>query len=105
MFLTPLLQYTFIREMRVMEVNGKKTWVCLAKSRVFPNLPERDDGVIRVGDFQQACVMQSDGNVGARGIIIIINYRGASLLWTPLTGPRICVLIREVSLFQSSICT
>lgn len=49
-----------------MEVEGKKTWVVLAKYRPFSCRPERS-GVIRVDDFQQACVMQTDGNVGSKG--------------------------------------
>ena len=49
-----------------MEVGGVKTWVVLARSHKFSNVPEKE-GVIRVDDFQQACVMQSDGKVGSRG--------------------------------------
>ena len=59
--------YSFIRDLRVMEVGGVKTWVVLARSHNFTNIPEKD-GVIRVDEFQQACVMQSDGKVGSRGV-------------------------------------
>lgn len=51
--------------MRILEVDGKKTWVVLAKSYPFPSKPEKS-GVIRVTELKQACVMQSDGNVGAK---------------------------------------
>ena len=54
-----------------MEVGGVKTWVVLARSHKFSNLPEKE-GVIRVEDFQQACVMQSDGNVGSRGVCVCV---------------------------------
>lgn len=52
--------------MKIMEVEGHKTWVVLARHRAFTCKPE-SDGVIRVDDFKQACVMQSDGKVGSRG--------------------------------------
>ncbi len=82
MYLT-LIQYTFIRDMRIMEIGGKKTWVVLAKFHDFPCKPEKN-GVIRVTELKQACVMQSDGKVGARGeyntvqrvIFMGINVRG-----------------------------
>ena len=61
-----VLQYTFIRDMKIMEVGGKKTWVVLARYHPFSSKPEKD-GVIRVDDFQQSCIMQSDGNVGSKG--------------------------------------
>ena len=61
-------QYTFIRDLRVMEVDGVKTWVVLARYHPFSNCGEKD-GIIRVNDFKQACVMQSDGKVGAKGIL------------------------------------
>ena len=52
--------------MKIMEVEGQKTWVVLARYRAFSCRPEKD-GVIRVDDFKQACVMQSDGKVGSKG--------------------------------------
>ncbi len=48
-----------------MEVGGKKTWVVLAKSHHFLSKPEKS-GIIRVTELKQACVMQSDGKVGAK---------------------------------------
>ncbi len=61
-----ILQYTFVRDMRMMDVGGKRTWVVLARSHVFSNVPEKE-GVIRVDNFQQSCIMQSDGKVGSKG--------------------------------------
>ena len=49
-----------------MKVEGEKTWVVLARHRNFSCKPEVD-GVIRVDDFKQACIMQSDGKVGSKG--------------------------------------
>jgi len=57
-----------------MEVGGIKTWVVLARSHKFSNVPEKE-GVIRVDDFQQACVMQSDGKVGSRGAYMYVCVR------------------------------
>ena len=59
-------QYTFVRDMKVMEVGGVRTWVVLAKYRRFSKVKERS-GVIRVDEFKQSCAMQSDGKVGAKG--------------------------------------
>ena len=46
-------------------MDGVRTYVVIAKSQPFPE-PERS-GVIRVDSFQQSCIMQSDGKVGAKG--------------------------------------
>ena len=67
-----LAQYTFIRDLRVMDVDGVKTWVVLARYELFASCGEKD-GIIRVNDFKQACVMQSDGKVGSKGIVSV-NY-------------------------------
>ena len=47
-------------------MDGVKTWVVLARYQLFSNCGEKD-GIIRVDDFKQACVMQSDGKVGSKG--------------------------------------
>ena len=59
-------QYTYVRDFRVLEVDGVRTYVTLAKSHPFSNLPEKS-GVIRVDTFQQTCIMQTDGKVGSKG--------------------------------------
>ena len=61
-------QFTFLRDMKILEVDGKKTWVVLAKYHFFTSVPEKS-GVIRVTSLKQACVMQSDGKVGAKGSV------------------------------------
>ena len=50
-----------------MEVNGIKTWVVMARYQQFSSCGEKS-GIIRVDDFKQACVMQSDGKVGSKGM-------------------------------------
>lgn len=57
--------YTFIRDMKVVQLDGAITPVVLARSEVFPSHPEKS-GVIRVDDYCQECAMQSDGKQGAK---------------------------------------
>lgn len=52
--------------MKILEVNGQKTWVVLARYQPFTCCPEKS-GIIRIDDFKQACIMQSDGKVGSKG--------------------------------------
>ena len=44
-----------------------KTWVVMARYQQFSSCGEKS-GIIRVDDFKQACVMQSDGKVGSKGM-------------------------------------
>ncbi|XP_003387507.1 PREDICTED: phosphatidylcholine transfer protein-like [Amphimedon queenslandica] len=60
--------YTFIREGRMMMVDGQQTWVVICRSRKFSNCPEKD-GIIRVDDFNQCCAMQSDGATGSKAFM------------------------------------
>lgn len=65
--MTGATKYTFIRDLKIMEVNGVKTWVVMARYQQFSSCGKKD-GIIRVDDFRQACVMQSDGKVGSKGM-------------------------------------
>lgn len=65
-YLDNIVQYTFIRDMKVVQLDGAITSVVLAKSETFASCPEKS-GVIRVDDFCQECAMQSDGKQGAKG--------------------------------------
>ena len=58
--------------MKIIEVDGKKTWVVLARHHTFSSKPEKDE-IIRVDDFKQACIMQSDGNVGSKGQLCMVS--------------------------------
>ena len=62
----PRPQYTFVRDFRILEADGVRTYVVLAKSHTFASNPEKS-GVIRVDSFEQSCIMQSDGKVGSKG--------------------------------------
>ena len=68
--MTGALQLTNVSDMQVMEVNGVKTWAVIAKHHPFPSLKQKN-GAVRSTDFMQACGVQSDGNVGAKGQCII----------------------------------
>ena len=49
-----------------MEVNGIPTVVVLAESNLLTKTPERS-GVIRVKEYHQSLIIQSDGVVGTKG--------------------------------------
>ena len=61
-----MFQYTFIRDFKVLEIDGVRTYAVMAKSHVFSEEPERG-GIIRVDSFQQSCIMRSNGKVGSKG--------------------------------------
>lgn len=61
-----LSQYCFIRDARLLEVGGEKTWVVMARSHTFESMPENSNHV-RVDGYVQTCVMQSDGKKGSKG--------------------------------------
>ena len=83
LFLTDavLSQYTFVREGRILWIDGVRTCVVLARSHVFPGVGEKD-GIIRVDDLELCCAMQSDGNVGSKGTCVCVCM-------------RVCVCVRE----------
>lgn len=58
-------QYVYTREMREMEINSIPT-VVLAESNSLSKIPEKS-GVVRVKEFHQSLVIQSDGKVGTKG--------------------------------------
>ncbi|XP_039595947.1 phosphatidylcholine transfer protein [Polypterus senegalus] len=62
--------YTYIREMRELKVNGRRIWVTLAKSVSIPQCLEKPP-VIRVQDYKQSLAMESDGEAGTR---VYMNY-------------------------------
>jgi hypothetical protein len=60
--------YTFIRDFKIVEVGGVRTYAVMAKSHPFPEEKERS-GIVRVDSFQQSCVMRSDGKVGSKAFM------------------------------------
>lgn len=59
-------QYVYTREMREMEINSIPSVVVLAESNSLSKIPEKS-GVVRVKEFHQSLVIQSDGKVGTKG--------------------------------------
>nr|XP_040124936.1 phosphatidylcholine transfer protein isoform X4 [Ictidomys tridecemlineatus] len=58
--------YVYIRQLRELDLEGRKIYVILAKSTSSSQFPERS-GVIRVRQYQQSLAMESDGKGGSRG--------------------------------------
>lgn len=75
--------YTFIRDMKIIELDGVITYVVLARYHRFSSKPEREaEGIIRVDDFKQACIMQSDGKVGSKAYMYYYdNPKGMIPTW------------------------
>lgn len=61
-------KYTFVREMRELNVGGERVWVGLARSEQFSTVPKLK-GVVRVEDYIQSLVITSDGNKGTKGYL------------------------------------
>ena len=59
-------QYVYTREMREMEINSIPSVVVLAERNSLSKIPEKS-GVVRVKEFHQSLVIQSDGKVGTKG--------------------------------------
>ncbi|XP_073721250.1 phosphatidylcholine transfer protein-like [Misgurnus anguillicaudatus] len=59
-----------MRERRVLEKDGRKIWVILAKSTSVFECPEKK-GVIRVKDYKQTLTIENDGSGGTK---VFLNY-------------------------------
>ncbi|XP_053157909.1 phosphatidylcholine transfer protein isoform X2 [Hemicordylus capensis] len=57
--------YVFTRELRVIEVDGRKIYVVLSKSVATSKFPEKP-GIIRVKNYKQCVAIESDGKKGSR---------------------------------------
>ncbi|CAG5128286.1 unnamed protein product [Candidula unifasciata] len=60
--------YVYGRECKVMDKNGQKVWVILAKSVSSPSIPERS-GIVRVDDYLQSVALWSDGKSGTKAFM------------------------------------
>ena len=62
--------------MREMEINSIPTVVVLAESNSLSKIPEKS-GVVRVKEFHQSLVIQSDGKVGTKGTdtVLMLMYQ------------------------------
>ncbi|XP_020847591.1 phosphatidylcholine transfer protein isoform X2 [Phascolarctos cinereus] len=57
--------YVYIRDRRDLDLNGRTVHVMLAKSISVPEIPEKD-GIIRVSDYRQSLMIESDGKNGCK---------------------------------------
>ncbi|XP_077475041.1 phosphatidylcholine transfer protein [Stigmatopora argus] len=62
--------YLYVREQRVLDVDGRKIWVILARSWPEASYPEKN-GILRVQDYKQTVAMEADGQTGTR---VFMNY-------------------------------
>ncbi|XP_068595914.1 phosphatidylcholine transfer protein [Brachionichthys hirsutus] len=62
--------YVYVRERRDLEVDSRKIWVILARSSPATPCGEKS-GVVRVQDYKQSVVMESDGACGTK---VFMNY-------------------------------
>lgn len=59
-------KYTYIRELRELDVDGVNVVVVIAHSHPLSSVPKKS-GVIRVTDYHQSLAIKSDGKVGTKG--------------------------------------
>jgi len=62
--------------MRILEVDGEKTWAMVAKHHPLPSV-KHSKGTIWTTDFKQCCSVQKDStNKGTKGIVneILLHF-------------------------------
>lgn len=67
--------YIYTRALRELEVNSIPTVVVLAESNLLTKTPERS-GVIRVKEYHQSLIIQSDGMVGTKAFMHYFDNPG-----------------------------
>ncbi|KAM4823806.1 phosphatidylcholine transfer protein isoform X1 [Urocitellus parryii] len=67
--------YVYIRQLRELDLEGRKIYVILAKSTSSSQFPERS-GVIRVSQYQQSLAIESDGKGGSRVFMYYFDNPG-----------------------------
>ncbi|XP_022803364.1 phosphatidylcholine transfer protein-like isoform X2 [Stylophora pistillata] len=82
--------YIYTRELHEMEINSIPTVVVLAESNPVAKIPEKS-GVVRVKEFHQSLVIQSDGKVGTKAFMHYFDNPGGSIPtwlinWAAKTG-------------------
>ncbi|KAM8825127.1 phosphatidylcholine transfer protein [Synchiropus picturatus] len=82
--------YVYVRERRILERDGRKVWVVLAKSS--PDTPcAEKSSVLRVKDYKQSLAMESDGGPGTRMFMRYFDNPGGMIPawlvnWAAKTG-------------------
>ncbi|KAK3768348.1 hypothetical protein RRG08_031138 [Elysia crispata] len=70
--------YVFGQEFRILEKDGRKHWIVLAKSMSSPSLSERS-GVVRVDRYMQSAVMCTNGKGGTKAFIRYFDNPGGNI--------------------------
>lgn len=73
-----------------MEINSIPTVVVLAESNPVAKIPEKS-GVVRVKEFHQSLVIQSDGKVGTKAFMHYFDNPGGSIpTWLINWAAKVC---------------
>lgn len=82
--------YTFQREKRELEIEGRHIYVILSKVDDFPSVPPVS-GVVRVSEFVMSLAITSDGKVGSKAFLRYYDNPGGMIPtwfinWAAKTG-------------------
>ncbi|KAK2111638.1 hypothetical protein P7K49_011384, partial [Saguinus oedipus] len=72
------LRYVYLRQRRDLDVEGRKIHVVLSQSTSVPQLGERS-GVIRVKQYKQSLVIESDGRKGSKVFMYYFDNPGGQI--------------------------
>ncbi|XP_072502855.1 phosphatidylcholine transfer protein [Notamacropus eugenii] len=70
--------YVYVRDRRDLDLNGRTVHVILAKSFSVPEIPEKN-GIVRVSDYRQSLVIESDGKEGCKVSMIYYDNPGGMI--------------------------
>ncbi|XP_055436136.1 phosphatidylcholine transfer protein-like [Bubalus kerabau] len=70
--------YVYVRQRRGLSFEGRKVHVILAESTYDPQFPEKS-GVIRVKQYEQRLVIQSDGKKGSKVFMYYFDNPGGQI--------------------------
>ncbi|XP_036611932.1 phosphatidylcholine transfer protein [Trichosurus vulpecula] len=70
--------YVYVRGRRELDLNGRTVHVILAKNFSTSELPEKD-GIVRVTDYKQSLMIESDGSNGCKVSMFYHDNPGGSI--------------------------
>ncbi|XP_012640061.1 phosphatidylcholine transfer protein isoform X1 [Microcebus murinus] len=70
--------YVYTRQLRELDMAGRKICVVLAQSTSVPQLPERQ-GVVRVKQYKQSLAIESDGKKGSKVFMYYFDNPGGQI--------------------------
>lgn len=95
--------YTFVRDSRKLDVDGITTYAVLGRSHSFASQTEKS-GVVRVSDFTQSLVLQSDEKNNTKAYMYYFDNPGGMIPtwvinWAAKTGvPSFATAMRKACL-------